>query len=218
MAVSLTTMATNVVKYVPSCPSVVIKPEIVKAAQELCVKSWVLKSVFEMDMDSVLINAHANDSVVVYTGNLFPDKLPVGLVSLYLDATEYELEQMPFKNNLSQFDSIYLTAGKKYYDFPTMQQVRIFPVDSGVDTLTMEAAFSPTDDITEIDDKLYYNYYEALLWGTLSRLHNIPDQPWTSYALAAERRRKFERAIGGALVQRYGREKGRGRPKRKSFI
>jgi hypothetical protein len=218
MATSLDTFAARLIKHVPSCPAFAIKPEVLETIQDFCRKTWALKTLFEYPVTQGEPNTYANKSVIIYTGQIVPECKVVGVAKFYQDGSEYEVEYMPFKSDLTFMDTLFSEAGKKYYDFPAIQQIRFFPFEAASCKLTIEAAFAPVDGVTKVDEDLYYNHFEAIKWGTLARLHEIPGKPWTNYDLARRRQRQYEREAGGVVVQRQHREKGRTGPKRKSFI
>jgi hypothetical protein len=217
MATSLATITTRIKKYCAQCPEPMIEDLLIEAIQAFCKKTWALKHVFEWDVSASAINDSANDSIVIYTANLFPSKRPVGVSRLLVDDAEYDVEKMPFKNNLASM-TLNTDTAKRYYDMPDTQQIRIYPFDAVAADLVVEVAFEPEDDISEIDTDLYVEHFEAWRLGTLAGCYEIPGQSWSNMALAKDYERRFEAACGNTLVRRHGEEGGRTKPKRKGFI
>jgi hypothetical protein len=216
MATSLDTFAARLIKHVPSCPAFAIKPEVLETIQDFCRKTWAIKRTFEYQLTSAAVNTYINKSVIIYLNQVFPNHRPVGVAALLIDGTPYELERMDTHGNISEIKDP--GPNRKYYEIPSAQQVRFFPFDLADCRLVMEIAFAPLDLASSVPDVLYRDHFEAIKAGALARLHDIPNRDWTDHALAAKRKREYESASGGVVVQRQYTEHGRGKPKRKSFI
>ena len=60
--------------------------------------------------------------------------------------------------------------------------VRLYPIPDKTEPrmLTMRVATRPSRNATYVDDVLFENWSEAIVWGAAERLHGLPNQPYTN--------------------------------------
>ena len=59
----------------------------------------------------------------------------------------------------------------------------------------------PTRNACKVDDILYTDWHDAIVDGALSKIHLMPQRPWTSGVASRERDRAFRTAAGEARVK-----------------
>lgn len=204
---------------VAGCPDFVIKPELIKILQDFCVRTWQYKTVLEVIVEKSNFDTDANNSITIDISILFPEYKPVGLASLFKDGKKYDrLEYQAFETVLEYSYQLYMDQDKKYYYFPGQQKVRLYPFTPADCRIMLELALAPIEAVTKVPQDLYYNHFQAIKWGTLARLYDIPNRPWTNHNLATKRHQQYRSESGAVVVQRHYRDQGRTGPKRKSFI
>jgi hypothetical protein len=77
-------------------------------------------------------------------------------------------------------------------------QVALYPTPNGAFTLTITAQCQPLLGVEELPDDLLRKWDRALDDGALAYLLELPNQPWTSPALARQHAIAFQAAINNA--------------------
>ena len=84
-------------------------------------------------------------------------------------------------------------AGQSIHLFPTPGGMSFKPADNPRIELRVVAV--PTRRSRQFPDKLFEQWYEGLIAGTLASLLNVPSKPWTHAELAAARNHQFNQVI-----------------------
>ena len=60
--------------------------------------------------------------------------------------------------------------------------IRLYPIPDATEPsmLTVRVATRPLRTAAEVDDSLFENWAEAIVWGAAERLHGVPNQPYTN--------------------------------------
>lgn len=212
MATNLSEFLKSIRPAVPMCPATIMEKGLIKAIQEFCRRTQILKRSFEVDVETTDVTAADNDAADLDLSTLFPDYRPIRVLQIKQDNTPYTPEHLVVETDLADFARHYDITTKKYYNFSGEQTIKIFPFDiDDTVTLFLEVVFKPLDAATSVDDFFYMEWLDVLVDGALWYLMDMDKQPWTNKPEAAKRRRFFNAGIGRASLsgQRIENERGR---------
>ena len=93
----------------------------------------------------------------------------------------------------------------RFFYLSTPTTLVLYPTPTADYTLTVRAAYSPTDAATGVEDFIYENWRDVIVYGALEILFNIKNESWSDPAEAAMSGRMF--GIGTARA-RHSRTRG----------
>lgn len=218
MATNLSDFLKKVRPKVPMCPTAIMQEELLKAIQEFCRRTDVLKRSFEYDVETSDVVAADNDSVEVDLSTLFASYRPIRVLQFKQDTLPYTPEYLVVGSDLADFSEHYDITETRYYNFSDDQKIKFFPFDiDDTVTLFLEVVFKPLDSVTSVDDFFYTEWLDVLVDGALWLLMDMDGQPWANKNESIKRRRFFNAGIGRASLNQNRIENERGREKRLSM-
>jgi len=94
----------------------------------------------------------------------------------------------------------------RYYTQVDLEQIILAPVPAGnaKNALAMIVALTPSRSSTSFPGWIDSKYHDALVNGAAAYLMLMPDRPWTSLAVGASLRARFEADMGNARASAAG--------------
>lgn len=95
------------------------------------------------------------------------------------------------------------TGTPKFAGIVAPDVVRLYPTPDKTEPrmLTMRVATRPSRTAVDVDDGLFENWSEAIVWGAAERLHGLPDQPYTNPAREATAHAIFRGWVNRARIE-----------------
>lgn len=192
---------TRILPHVVGCPDVTAKEALLDTAIEFCEKTLIIRQTLDpLDTESDVLEyelfAPTNQEIVYpiqvwFKGQLLQPVAADLIKNVQAYATETISDFVPIKGAPAQY--FWLSAGV----------LGLFPIPnkSELGAITVRAALKPTRTATQLDDVLFNSWADALVAGTLARLHMMKDQPWASADRALMRAREFRISIQRARVE-----------------
>ena len=150
---------------------------------EFCEETWVLQKGVNFTIDVEDIDSEMSDSIIINLKGHFKYHRPFAIKQLRVDGTSWDLKYTEMINNSTYINSIRET-GCKVFEIFDLYSIRIAPFESA-NEIYIQVVFKPLMDMTYVDDRLYYDWVEAIAAGAKWRLLNIPGKPWTNHQVAA---------------------------------
>jgi hypothetical protein len=170
-----TDLIPKVHRHLRAVPPVLILEAAVEIAREFCRDT----TCWTMDLDPIYVRSGQSD------------------YELEVDACQAEIVGVTesYVSNQKQVEGTdYTLMDRTLYHFLSEPGVSI---SQG---LQVTVALRPTEDATQIDERVYNDYYEAFRDGIIWRLASEKNKPWSDPALASERLILFENAKEKARV------------------
>lgn len=193
----------------PGCPEPLAEQAIVDSAVEFCEKTLAIR--YESDPLIITSGVSSYDIEVPARHKL------CRIISARIG--DDELKSIPIEQ---------LPTGRSYSAKPTMfyvsqgqfeRQINFFAMPDDTYTVNINVAIKPSYNATSIADDLYDYWLEAVVSGAVSRLKQIPDQPFTDLAGATYYGQRFWMHCNNARVQgNIGRVVGSMQTQPKPFV
>jgi hypothetical protein len=198
----------RLVPWVIGCPDPLLRQAIVDAAIEFCEITGVIQTV-TTPVISVLNTASYTLSLPAYSDAVTTKTVWYGLNPLSPAAGESIDIVLAY---VSPVGTNTVPAGlpKSFYE-TSPGVIGIYPVpdSTNLNYITAKVALKPTRDAAQLDDLLYSDWLEAIVFGARKRLHAIPDQAFSSETKMAEATREFQRFVTKASnMAKHGRVQG----------
>ena len=162
--------------YVLGCPEPTIMQAVVDAAIVFCEDTQVLRKRLDPIRTSV--------GVVEYDIDAPPHYQVARLLRLYAEGREVELvtrEEAPVLDDWQSRPRVAYTSREG-----AALVLNLYPAPDAQYVLTMEVALRPVRGATVLDALLLEDYAEAIVAGAVSRLCAVPNQAFSSPALASD--------------------------------
>lgn len=180
----------------PGCPDPLVRQSLVDAAIEFCEETGLVRVTSEAQ--AAVAGQSAYDIDV-------PTQQRVCLTQRAWYGTR-ELIALPSASisSVLAYDTPagadVLQGEPKFFFESAPGEISVLPTPkvSTAAMLTFRFTAKPTRAATQLDDRLFEDWVEALVAGALARLHAIPDQPFSSSAASSIRRAEFQFYIGRA--------------------
>lgn len=185
MATALTAFLPSIRTHVPGCPESLMIDALRGACIRFCVDTWITRE--DLPDSDVLIG------VDDYTMTASSDKDVVGIVSYVHDSIPLDFKT---KEELDIIDQGWRTAdpGVAFYVMapePNRILLNRVPAETITGGMKVEIATRPLDAALVVDDLLYNEWREAIKYGALEELKEIPDKGWSSEKQSLDYGRKF---------------------------
>lgn len=173
----------RVIPYVPGCPEPFAAQAIIDAAIQFCEDTLCLRETL--------------DAAVAPAGERFLDlDLPSGhqlARVLMVRRGDVVLTPLPFDNGQAMLGDESLGSPTDYYIARADETTRlgVFPLPQAATTLNVTAALKPLRKTTTLHSELFERHLDAVVDGALTRLHAVPDQPFTDAARSAAAALRF---------------------------
>ena len=175
----------------PGCPEPLAEQVIVDTAIEFCDKTLALR--YESDAVFTVADRRTYD-IEVPSGHVLSRILHARIGDQELKSMP--VEQLPTGRSYSaKPNTFYITQGQ------FERQLNLFPMPDDAYTVNLSLAIKPAFGSTQLADDLYDYWLEAIVAGTLSRLKQIPDQPFTDLAGATYYGQRFWAQCNNARVE-----------------
>lgn len=185
MPTALTDFLPDVQPAVPGCPHNLMLGAIRGACIRFCTDTWLIRE--------TLAPIDVNVGFDTYTLASSAGTVPVGVVHLTHDSrdmtvvTEEELDIID--NGWRQADPNVATYAIML--LPNQLQLNRVPAEQIINGLIPRVATCPTQTATEVADLLFSDWREAIKYGALEELKEIPDKGWSDAAQAKDYGQKF---------------------------
>jgi len=181
----LTDFLPDVAPSVPGCPQALMLDAIRNACMRFCEDAWIIRE--------TLAAIDVNIGVDEYTMTASAGRKPVGIVNFLFDSRQIDIKT---EEELDIIDSGWRTAdpGVAFYASmltPDTFKLNRVPAEAIVGGMIVRIATKPSNTATAVDDLLYRDWRDAIRYGALEELKEIPDKGWSDAAKATEFGRKF---------------------------
>jgi hypothetical protein len=201
----LSAFMTRILPHVAGCPDVTAQEALVDTAIEFCEKTQIVQQT--LAPISTVINTLSytvtgpTDQVVAMPVGVWFKTVPLEPVPVH------EIENVQaFNPDLPDTDLF--TGIPICFVWTAPATIALYPIpdESEADVVTVRASLKPSRTATTLADVLFDDWCDALVHGTLARLHMFKDQPWASADRALLHAREFR-----GYVQRARIEQSKGR-------
>lgn len=195
---NFTDLIPDVMPYVPSCPSFTISDHLLRAAREFCRRTHVWQAALTpfntvVDQQGYALAPPAGSSVV----RVF--RVDVGDCNDITVHDEVTAEAEVARGSSCQF--AWLSGNT----------LRLNPVPTEIVAVQVQVSVKPTRTATSWPDDLGEDHAEALIYGALSTLYDMPRVDWADDAKAMKYGGRFE-----AKVAKAARNRSKGRATQRS--
>ena len=203
MATALTAFRNKIIPHVPGCPFFLIDTYVRDAAIQFCEDTHILQKSFEVeDIDYTTVSAIDNDSLTVNLALYYTGYIPIWVVKLQYDGSDYKVKKFTLENDNSNLSAI--TEGSTlFFNFPSTTTMKIFPLSdltSNFD-LFISLAVKPTSTVISLDDFLYEDWRKAIEPLAIAELQRIPGKPWTNLQHAEINLGIYRAHMGAAKIR-----------------
>jgi hypothetical protein len=218
MAATVTQFRNRIIPFVPKCPIPTIDLYVVDAMRQLCEETNCFTKVI-----GATGNAPSDEFPFVFpialneTGDYYVASIdltdyteldgydPVMPTYFVVDAIESYLKRFESENEVTDLDSIAPENGK-FYRFSDTSTMKIFPylteAEAEVDMI-ITLSMKPSDGETEVADKFFNDWREAILALAKSKLQTIPKRDWTDYEQAGINMRRYKDERSAINMRRH---------------
>jgi len=187
-----TSLTARVQVHVTGCPTPLVNMAIQQAATEFC----NLSTAWRIDLPPVTVVALTFDYTLATGVTGANVRMP--LVVRYKGAVLPNMRTQDRIVSLTEQPDVSNPNTPRVYDLPNSRTLRLLPVpsaaDAGVGLLQVHASVTPTATSTGVDDDVFTDNEETLLYGALTRLLTIPGKAWLDVKMGDFYGRKFRNA------------------------
>jgi len=184
----------EITRRVQNCPEVVIKRELVAAAQEFCASTGVVQRTMLLDVASLV----PDYALTPLAGLQLCEVLYVsyGATKLRAVAVDSVASPVALRGAVDTAEPQVGTPSYFYQTSPYDLTLHLWPhpENSLVAGLFVKASYMPTNTATELPDELLTYHLSDIANGTIARLKTIPEQPFTDLAGASGYAAAFQAA------------------------
>lgn len=201
MAVALSKFFPYVIPHVPGCSDPFAEQVVRSACIEFCSATLLLQ---EISTATVLAGVSDYD-IDIPPASALSKVLGVMYEDRWLSPASLEnvRSAVALRGEAGSAEPTSATPQVYFQKTPTSEAISLYPVpaqtvDNG---LTIRAAFAPSRTATSVDDVLFDDWAEEIAMGAVSRLMQMPGQPFSAPAAqAALYRKQFDAAVKQASV------------------
>lgn len=185
MATALTAFLPDIQTFVPGCSH----NAMVAAIRNACIRFCVETTIVRETLTAITVNVGQDEyTLVASTGNE-----SVGIVHLIHDSRDMKVKT---EEELDIIDNGWRIADDGVAFYATMLSPDVFklnrvPAEAITDGLVPRIATRPTDTTVNVDDLLYNEWREAIKYGALKELKEIPGKGWSNTKDALAYGREF---------------------------
>lgn len=203
MATTLTTFKAYITPDVLPCPDIIVERELIRAIQEFCIKSQILRKNLQFDLeDHDAIDSTLQNSIDIDISTDLANYRIVSLIRYNLDGIDYIPKQKEFVNTASYFDTMeQYSSGVKYFYVVDDTTLRIYDMVSADADLWIECAVKPLDTVSSVDDVLFDDWLDAITAKAKSRILMMPSKVWSDPKAAAAYHSEYKRELSKARME-----------------
>lgn len=217
MTTAISAFLPGILPDVTGCPPFVINAAVVDAIIQLCKDATLFKKAFEHSVDaSADVDTGDNDSITINLADYVTEDLrPWDVLKFEIDGEPYDTSLLELENNVDDI-TIYQLAKTKFFNFPDIESIKFFPMDTVLDVLIfLELSWLPLKTMTTVDDTIYNNHLESVQSYARWLLMKQPKKTWTDLPLAEYHLSQYSRTMEAEKIQKLmGRTFGTLQPKR----
>lgn len=174
-------MYPRLVNELPRCPLPIIEDAIRETIREFCVQTQI----WTLELDPLYVREEVTDYDIEKCGE--PKYAVIDMpVKVVLDTRTLD----PDKGEYYMGDRYTLVLGSE-------------PSEDISQGLVVTVCLKPTQTATEIPNRLYEDYKEAFINGTLARLMMQPKKPWSNPALGSQKLFEYDRVEAAAKLHSW---------------
>jgi len=192
----------GVLSEVIGCPPLIVDQAVVDAIIQLCRDASLFVKSFEHDVDaSADVDTTDNDSITIDLSTYVSDTLrPITVKELKIDGAKWETTEKELENDVADI-SLYGITSTKFFNFPTIGTIKIYPMDTTDDVAVyLDMVWVPLRTMTSIDDFIFDNHREAVEARAKWNLMNQPEKKWTNIDLAMLKLSEYSRKMEEAKI------------------
>ena len=184
----------DVAAQVPGCPNPVITRYLIKVLRDFCQKTLLWDENLLTPIDVVALTADyplsSDDGDIVHVDSVEIDGHPIWPIS---------------KANLNRLqidwrDTTQTRPGAYHFGASNTLSLIYTPSQAYTAGLKVWTCLKPLETATEVEDFLWDSYRETILKGTVGKLAQIANMPWTDFALGMKKEGQFESERDAARV------------------
>lgn len=206
MATNITEFSYRIAPEVQGCPLALINLKVVDAIIQFSRDTYVFKYSFEYSILSTDVDTADNDAVTMdlstISGNPYQNKRPLDLIQFRIDGAPFKIEHADFSTDLAYLDNIRYSS-KRYFNFPSSTEIKMFPLPEADATLYLELVFVPIKGITSIEDEIFEDHNEAVEALAKYNLMDQKNKPWSNHQQALTEWDKYAEKMGRAKIDEF---------------
>lgn len=206
MATNISEFRADIIPDIIGCPPIAVDQAVVKAIIQLCKDAQLFQQAFEHSVDaSADVDTDDNDAITItVTDYLAAAWKPERIRDLKIDGAAWDTSYFDLENDVDDMD-YYTISGVKFFNFPSVTTIKIFPMDTTDDVLLfLNLDLVPLETMTSIDDKVYQDLTNRQAVESYAKylLLRQPRKEWTDPAMAEFFLSRYSEKMETAKVKR----------------
>ena len=204
MTTAISAFRPNILSDVIGCPRLVVDQAIADSIIQVCKDAIIFQQAFEHDVDaSVDVDITDNDAITIDLSDYISDTLrPWDIRQLKIEGTVWDTFYKELENDVEDL-SLYQISGTKFFNFPGVQSIKIFPMDTTDDVrVYLDMSWLPLRTMTTVDDRIYNNHRQSVESYARWLLMSQPNKQWTNVKLADYHLAQYSRTSEVERIQR----------------
>ena len=204
MTTAISAFRPNILSDVIGCPRLVVDQAIADSIVQVCKDAAIFQLSFEHDVDaSTDVDTADNDAITIDLSDYVSDTLrPDDIRELKIEGTVWETFYKELENDVEDL-TLYQISGTKFFNFPTIGTMKIFPMDTTDDVrVYLDLSWLPLRTMTTVDDRIYNNYRQPVESYARWLLMSQPNKQWSNIKLADYHLAQYARTVEEARIQR----------------
>jgi hypothetical protein len=198
---SLSSFMSRILPHVSGCPDVLAEEALLDTAIEFCEKTLVVQKTLPPvstlpEQINYTLTPPTHQAVLLVLAAWFKGALmePV--------ASQEVLNVQGYTTTVPGYEHLFRGDPTQYY-WTAPNTLCVFPIpdDTDSDSILVRVATKPSRSATQLEDVLFDDWVDALVAGTLARLHATKDQAWSSSDRSLLRSREFRLAVQRARME-----------------
>ena len=202
MAKTFEDLAKKAKPYLPDVPLPTLVEIGKRVLDDFCTRTLILK----VDADPITIAAADYDYAISFGANEYT---PLHIVKATLGSSTLAITNEAALELLSPVWESQTAATPTHVFLTYDNQVRVYPIPTILltDTLQLKMVVTYSDDVSVLDDFLMDNHWRTLVDGIIAECRDLPERPFTDFALADRARLKYDKSIAQvrwAVMKSFG--------------
>ena len=198
MAVALSTLYPELRVELPGVP----EPLLVAATKRITRQFFRKSEAWRYDLDNILNWTTALTFPAIVAGTDIPDNTHVVRIDKVRYGVTHATRTLRFvpRDQLDRENPRWATetgSSPKAWTHAASSVAQIIPIASASvsSSLHIRAVIAPSPDLVSLPDFLFYEFEEAIKFGTLAQLMKIPGKDWSAANLATLNEKKYRNGI-----------------------